>query len=93
MKSAIVNPAISKDVKVKRYRQHLNRFLHAKRKLDDELLAPTIDELLDIKPGETKKKTKRKKKRKTVVDTKAKRTSKQISRKPRRYADINWQTW
>jgi hypothetical protein len=90
MKSTIDDPAIPEDVKAKRYRQHLNRFLHTKRKLNYEPLAPTIDELLDIKPEETKKKTKRKK---TVVDTKVKRTSKRISRKPQRYADIDWQTW
>jgi hypothetical protein len=55
MKSTTDNPAIPEDVKAKRYRQHLNRFLHTKRKLDYEPLAPTIDELLDIKPEETKK--------------------------------------
>jgi hypothetical protein len=94
MKSTIDDPAIPEDVKAKRYRQHLNRFLHTKRKLDYEPLAPTIDALLDIKPEETKKKIiRKKKKRKTVVDTKAKRTSKRISRKPQRYADIDWQTW
>jgi hypothetical protein len=93
MKSTIEDPAIPEDVKAKRYRQYLNRFLDTKRKLDYEPLAPTIDELLDIKPEETKKKTNRKKKRKTFVDTKAKRTSKRISRKPQRYADIDWQTW
>jgi hypothetical protein len=87
MKSTIDDPAIPEDVKAKRYRQHLNRFLHTKRKLD---YAPTIDVLLDIEPEETKKKIKRKKK---VVDTKAKRTSKRISRKPQRYADIDWETW
>jgi hypothetical protein len=93
MKSTIDDHAIPEDVKAKRYRQHLNRFLHTKRKLDYEPLAPTIEELLGIKPEETKKMTKRKKKRKTVVDTKAKRTSKRISRKPQRYADIDLQTW
>jgi hypothetical protein len=96
IKSTVEDPAIPEDVEAKRYRQHLNRFLHTKRKLDDEPLAPTIDEpeyRRNIKPKETKKKTKRKKKRKTVVEPKAKRTSKRISRKPQQYADIDWQTW
>jgi hypothetical protein len=65
MKSTIDDPAVPEDVKAKRYRQHLNRFLHTKRELDN---VPTIDELLDIKPENKKKK-------KTVVDTKVKRTS------------------
>jgi hypothetical protein len=58
MKSTIDNPAIPKDIEAKRYRQHLNRFLHTKRELDDEPLMPTIDERLDTKPDETKKRQK-----------------------------------
>jgi hypothetical protein len=58
MKSITDNPAIPKDLKAKRYRQHLNRFLLTKRKLDDQPLAPKVDELLNNKPEETKKKKK-----------------------------------
>jgi hypothetical protein len=70
IKSTIDDPVVSAYIKARRYRQHLDRFLHTKRKLDEE---PTIDELFDIKPYEAKGK---KKKMKTVVITKVKRTSK-----------------
>lgn len=86
MKSVLNDPTVPEDVKVKRYRQDLSRFLHAKRKLP---LAPKVDNLLDVKPVE---KIKIKSKRK-VIDTKAKRTSKRVSKKPKRYADFEWETW
>lgn len=86
MKSVLNDPTVPDDVKVKRYRQDLGRFLRAKRKLP---LAPKVDNLLDIKPVE---KIKIKSKRK-VIDTKAKRTSKRVSKKPKRYADFEWETW
>ncbi len=94
MRSTIDDPAIPEDVKVKHYRQNLNRFLHTKRKLDEEPPEPAVDELLDIKPEEPEMKKKKKKiKTKPIVDTTAKRTSKRIPKKPRRYADIDWHTW
>lgn len=89
MKSTLDESAIPEDVKAKHYRQHLNRFLQAKRKLIEEPLArqvaeePIVDKLLDKKP---RKKT-------AVIDTKAKRTSKRVSRKPKRFADIDWENW
>jgi hypothetical protein len=90
MKSTINGPAAPEDVEAKCYRQHPNRFLHTKRELDDEPLAPSIDELLDIKTEEKDKKEAEKEDGRRY--TKAKRTSKQISRKPQRYPDISWQT-
>ena len=54
MKSVLNDPTVPEDVKVKRYRQDLGRFLRAKRKLP---LAPKVDDLLDIKPDEKAKRT------------------------------------
>jgi hypothetical protein len=82
------------DVKAKRHRQHLTRFLQTKRKLveeppvgdvkADDLIdfGPTVDELLDIKTDTKKKKTKKKS-----------RKSKRTKKKPERYADIEWDRW
>jgi hypothetical protein len=87
MKSVSVDPAEPGDVKAKRHRQHLTRFLQTKRKLAEEPpvsdiktdvkadlidFGPTVDELLDIKT-DTKKKS---------------RKSKRAKKKPERYADI-----
>jgi hypothetical protein len=89
MKSVLADPAVPEDVKAKRHRQHLNRFLQTKRKLAEEPpvseikadvkadlidFGPTVDELLDIKT-DTKKKS---------------RKSKRAKKKPERYADIEW---
>lgn len=57
MKSTLDDPAIPDDVKVKQYRQNLNRFLHAKRKLPE----PPPDEPIK-EPEPPKKATKKKKK-------------------------------
>ena len=91
MKSALDNPVIPDDIKAKNYRQSLNRFLQSKRKLPDEPLLPTIDELLDIKTEEKKfepkiddVKPKQKKKRKK---------SQRAKKKPERYADVDWDKW
>jgi hypothetical protein len=69
IKSVLVDPMEPEDVKAKRHRQHLSRFLQTKRKLAEEPpvgdikadvkadlidFGPTVDELLDIKT-ETKK--------------------------------------
>lgn len=92
MKSTLDDPEIPEDVKAKRYGQHLNRFLQAKRKMTEE---PTVDEVLDIKPEKKRivvDEVKRKKTKK-VIDTKAKRTSKRVSRKPKRFAEIDWENW
>lgn len=92
MKSTLDDPEIPEDVKAKRYGQHLNRFLRAKRKMTEE---PTVDEVLDIKPEKKRivvDEVKRKKTKK-VIDTKAKRTSKRVSRKPKRFAEIDWENW
>jgi hypothetical protein len=65
MKLVLVNPTEPEDIKAKRHRQHLSRFLQTKRKLAEEPpvgdikadvkayqidFGPTVDELLDIKP-------------------------------------------
>jgi hypothetical protein len=62
MKTVLADPTEPEDVKAKRHRQHLTRFLQTKRKLveeppvgdikADDLIdfGPTVDELLDIKP-------------------------------------------
>ena len=86
MNSVLNDPTVPEDVKVKRYRQDLGRFLRAKRKLP---LAPKVDDLLDIKHAEPAKRTIKKK----VIDTKAKRNSKRVTKKPKRYADFEWETW
>ena len=91
MKSTLDDSVIPDDIKAKNYRQSLNRFLQSKRKLPDEPLLPTIDELLDIKPEEKKfepkiddVKPKQKKKRKK---------SQRVKKKPERYADLDWDKW
>jgi hypothetical protein len=93
MKTVLADPAEPEDVKTKRHRQHLTRFLQTKRKLveeppvgdikADDLIdfGPTVDELLDIKTD-----TKKKKKKKS-------RKSKRTKKKPERYADIKWDRW
>jgi hypothetical protein len=93
MKTVLADPIEPEDVKAKRHRQHLTRFLQTKRKLveeppvgdikADDLIdfGPTVDELLDIKTG-----TKKKKKKKS-------RKSKRTKKKPERYADIEWDRW
>jgi hypothetical protein len=90
MKSVLVDPTEPEDVKAKRHRQHLTRFLQTKRKLVEEPPAgdikaddlidfgPTVDELLDIKTDTKKKKS---------------RKSKRTKKKPERYADIEWDRW
>jgi hypothetical protein len=89
MKSVLADPTEPEDVKAKRHRQHLTRFLQTKRKLAekppvgdieaDDLIdfGPTVDELLDIKT-DTKKKS---------------RKSKRAKKKTERYADIEWDRW
>ena len=90
MKSTLDDPVIPDDIKAKHYRQSLNRFLQSKRKLPDEPILPTIDELLDIKPEENfapkidDVKPKQKKKRKK---------SQRVKKKPQRYADLDWDKW
>ena len=61
---------------------------------------PTVDEVLDIKPQMKCKVAEEPtvhevkwKKAKKVVDTKARRTSKRVSRKPKRFADVDWESW
>jgi hypothetical protein len=88
MKSVLADPTEPEDVKAKRHRHHLTRFLQTKRKLVEEPPAgdikaddlidfgPTVDELLDIKIDTKKKKKSRK--------------SKRTKKKPERYADIEW---
>jgi hypothetical protein len=92
MKTVLADPAEPEDVKAKRHRQHLTRFLQTKRKLveeppvgdikADDLIdfGPTVDELLDIKTDTKKKKKKGRK-------------SKRAKKKPERYADIEWDRW
>jgi hypothetical protein len=92
MKSVLADPTEPEDVKAKRHRQNLSRFLQTKRKLAEEPpvgdvkadvkadlidFGPTVDELLDIKT-DTKKKS---------------RKSKRAKKKPERYADIEWDRW
>jgi hypothetical protein len=89
MKTVLADPAEPEDVKAKRHRQHLSRFLQTKRKLAEEPpvgdikadvkadlidFGPTVDELLDIKTDTMKKKKSRK--------------SKRTKKKPEQYADI-----
>jgi hypothetical protein len=89
IKSVLAYPAEPEDVKAKRHRQHLSRFLQTKRKLAEEPpvgvikadvkadlidFGPTVDELLDIKTDTMKKKKSRK--------------SKRTKKKPEQYADI-----
>jgi hypothetical protein len=93
MKTVLADPIEPEDVKAKRHRQHLTRFLQTKRKLAEEPpvgdikaddlidFGPTVDELLDIKTD-----TKKKKKKKS-------RKSKRAKKKPERYADIEWDRW
>jgi hypothetical protein len=93
MKTVLADPAEPEDVKAKRHRQHLTRFLQTKRKLveeppvgiikADDLIdfGLTVDELLDIKTD-----TKKKKKKKS-------RKSKRAKKNPERYADIEWDRW
>jgi hypothetical protein len=93
MKSVLADPTEPEDVKAKRHRQHLTRFLQTKRKLAEEPpvgdikadvkadlidFGPTVDELLDIKTDTKKKKS---------------RKSKRTKKKPERYADIEWDRW
>jgi hypothetical protein len=90
MKTVLADPTEPEDVKAKRHRQHLTRFLQTKRKLAEEPpvgdikvddlidFGPTVDELLDIKTDTKKQKKKKKKSRK----------SKRAKKKPERYADI-----
>lgn len=83
LKSTLDDPAIPDDVKAKHYRQNLTRFLHTKRELVET--TPSVDELLDIKePPQKKKKKKTPKKR---------RASERPKKKPKRFADIDWQSW
>jgi hypothetical protein len=89
MKTVLADPTKPEDVKAKRHRQHLTRFLQTKLKLTEEPpvgdikvddlidFGPTVDELLDIK-ADTKKKS---------------RKSKRAKKKPERYADIEWDRW
>jgi hypothetical protein len=92
MKLVLVDSTETEDVKAKRHRQHLSRFLQTKWKLAQEPpigdikadvkanlidFGPTVDELLDIKT-DTKKKS---------------RKSKWSKKKPERYADIKWDSW
>jgi hypothetical protein len=91
MKTVLADPTDHEDVKAKRHRQHLTRFLQTKRKLAEEPsvgdikaddvfdFGPTVDELLDIKTDTKKKKKSRK--------------SKRAKKKPERYADIEWDRW
>jgi hypothetical protein len=96
LKSTLDDPTIPEDIKAKRYRHNLSRFLHTKRKLVEEEplvdLMPTVDELLDIKAPEEpqKKKKKRKRRKKTPEQT---RVSERLKKKPRRFADTEWLTW
>jgi hypothetical protein len=90
MKTVLADPIEPEDVKAKRHRQHLTRFLQTKRKLAEEPpvgdikaddlidFGPTVDELLDIKTDTKKKKS---------------RKSKRAKKKPERYADIEWDRW
>jgi hypothetical protein len=92
MKSVLADPTEPEDVKAKRHRQHLTRFVQTKRKLveeppvgdvkADDLIdfGPTVDELLDIKTDTKKKKKK---------SRKSKRTKKNLER----YAHIEWDRW
>ena len=82
LKSTLDDPAVPDDVKAKRYRQNLTRFLHTKRELVET--TPSVDELLDIKEPPQKKKKKTPKKR---------RASERPKKKPQRFADIDWQSW
>ena len=88
MKSTLDDPVIPDDIKAKHYRQSLNRFLQSKRKLPDEPLLPTIDELLDIKPEEKKFERKI-----DDVKPKQKKKSQRAKKKPQRYADLDWDKW
>ena len=88
MKSTLDDPVIPDDIKAKNYRQSLTRFLQSKRKLPDEPLLPTIDELLDIKPEEKKFERKI-----DDVKPKQKKKSQRAKKKPQRYADLDWDKW
>ena len=91
MKSTLDDPVIPDDIKAKHYRQSLNRFLQSKRKLPDEPLLPTIDELLDIKPEE--KKFERKIDDVQPKQKKKRKKSQRVKKKPDRYADLDWDKW
>ena len=82
LKSTLDDPAIPDDVKAKHYRQNLTRFLHTKRELVET--TPSVDELLDIKEPPQKKKKQTPKKR---------HASERPKKKPKRFADIDWQSW
>jgi hypothetical protein len=90
MKTVLADPTEPEDVKAKRHRQQLTRFLQTKQKLAEEPpvgdikaddlsdFGPTVDELLDIKTDTKKKKS---------------RKSKWAKKKPEHYADIEWDRW
>jgi hypothetical protein len=93
MKSVLVDPTEPEDVKAKRHRQLLSRFLQTKRKFAEEPpvgdikadakadlidFGSTADELLNIKTDTKKKKS---------------RKSKRAKKKFERYADVDWDCW
>jgi hypothetical protein len=93
MKSVLVDPTVPEDVKAKRHRQHLSRFLQTKRKLAEE--PPVGDIKADV--GESRSNRFRADRRRITghkTDTKKKsRKSKRAKKKPERYADIEWDRW
>lgn len=80
IKPTLDDSNIPDDVKVKQYIKELSRYLHTKRKLDDEPLVdlmPTVDELLIEKP------------KVEVLDVKEKPKTRRSSRKKK----LTWEQW
>ena len=97
LKATLDNPDVPDDVKAKRYSHDLNRFLQTKSKVPaltiEDLLdlkeEPTVDDLLDLKEPYKEETPSPKKSHKKSK----KRTSSRIKKKPKRYADIDWERW
>lgn len=87
LSTTLDDTTIPDDMKVKNYSHNLNRFLRTKREIEVEN-QPTIDELLDVPLNKKAKRVS--KKRKSPMQ---RQKSLRIKKKPRRFADIDWERW
>ena len=78
LKDALNEPTVRDDVKAKEYSHDLNRFLHAKSKIEEQ------PRFLNLKPEVPPEKQKSPKSKLVVI----RRASVRVIKKPKRYADV-----
>lgn len=86
LKDTLNESTVPDDVKAKEYSHNLNRFLHTKSKIEEQPRFLNIKREFEEHPPKKRKSPKSK----PVV---IRRTSERVIKKPKRYADIEWETW